>query len=159
MDLQIIKAGVNQKEIIKNMMQFYFYDFSQFVEAHVGETGLFGEYPYLDYYWTEENVRFPYLVKLNDKNAGFVFVRFIQSEHKNYFSIAEFFIMKKYRMTGLGRQVAESIFDLHRGQWEVFQLEQNTPAQAFWNKVIDRYTKGQFTERFEEGRRIQEFVN
>jgi len=65
--------------------------------------------------------------------------------------------MRKYRKEGIGKAVAEQIFDLHRGQWEVYQKESNKPAQLFWNRIIDEYTKGQFKERFENGKRIQDF--
>jgi len=94
---------------------------------------------------------------MDEKYIGFVLVRFIESATRNYFSIAEFFIMKKYRRKGIGQAVAEQIFDLHVGQWEVYQKESNEPAQVFWNRVIDRYKKGQFKERFENGRRIHDF--
>lgn len=73
-------------------------------------------------------------------------VKFIESEERNYFSIAEFFIMRKYRMEGIGKAVAEQIFNLHKGKWEVHQKESNRPAQVFWNKTIDGYTRGHFTE-------------
>ncbi len=67
--------------------------------------------------------------------------------------------MKKYRREGIGKAIAIQIFDLHKGQWEVFQKESNKPAQLFWNKVISEYTKGNFTERFEDGRFIQDFIS
>jgi predicted acetyltransferase len=72
--------------------------------------------------------------------------------------MSEFFVMKKYRRKGLGKAAAEQIFHLHRGQWEVFQKESNKPAQAFWRKIIDEYTRGQFTDRSEGGRRVQDFT-
>ncbi|WP_327205186.1 hypothetical protein [Paenibacillus sp. Soil522] len=50
--------------------------------------------------------------------------------------------MKKYRKEGIGKAVAKQIFNLHKGQWEVYQLESNKPAQIFWNKTIDEYTQG-----------------
>ncbi|CAK7026279.1 GNAT family N-acetyltransferase [Tissierella sp. P1] len=159
MEFQIIKASKEYKNIVGNLMQFYFYDFSEFVKCDVEDNGLYRAYEYLDDYWNEENHRFPYLVKQDGKYIGFVLVRLIESEEENYFSIAEFFIMKKYRRKGIGQAVANKIFDLHRGQWEVFQIETNKPAQAFWHKTIDEYTKGQFKERSENGKKVQEFVN
>jgi predicted acetyltransferase len=48
---------------------------------------------------------------------------------------------------------------LHKGQWEVYQKENNKPAQVFWNKTISGYKKGQFKDRSENGRRIQTFEN
>ncbi|MEJ7679877.1 MAG: hypothetical protein WKG06_18870 [Segetibacter sp.] len=88
---------------------------------------------------------------------GFVLVRFIESAERIYFSIAEFFIMKKYRQEGIGKAAAGQIFNMHKGLWEVYQMESNKPAQMFWKKVIDEYTKGQFEERFENGRRNTKF--
>jgi predicted acetyltransferase len=86
-------------------------------------------------------------------------VRRIKTEERNYFSIAEFFILRKYRLQGIGKAVAVEIFNLHRGEWEVYQKESNKPAQLFWNKTIKEYTKGQFSERFDNGRFIQNFEN
>lgn len=159
MEFQIIKASKEYKDVLRNLMQFYFYDFSEFIKCDVEDNGLYKSYEYLDEYWKDENHRFPYLVKQDGEYIGFVLVRVIESEDGNYFSIAEFFIMKKYRRNGIGQAVAKEIFDLHRGQWEVFQIEPNKPAQAFWYKAINEYTKGEFSERVEGGGRIQEFTN
>ncbi|WP_196121225.1 GNAT family N-acetyltransferase [Anaerobacillus alkaliphilus] len=156
MDVIIRKASLAEKEIVKNLMQYYFYDFSEFVEAHLEEDGRFGEYPNLDHYWIEQT-KFPYLVEIDGRYAGFSLVRLIEEEEKGYYSIAEFFIMKKYRRFGIGKQVATEMFHLHRGNWEVFQLEKNQPAQHFWRNVIDKYTKGKYTERYENGRYTQVF--
>ena len=138
-------------------MQFYMYDFSEYTGSDLESNGLFGEYANLDDYWKENGQRFPYIIKMDERYIGFVFVRIIDMEEKNYFSMAEFFIMRKYRRKGFGREVAEQVFDLHRGQWEVYQMETNTAAQAFWKRVILEYTKGQVSERKENGRIVQCF--
>lgn len=158
MNYEIIEASLDNQETLTNLLQFYIYDFSEFIEAHVGENGRFGDYPLSDY-WTEDN-HFPYLIRLNGNYAGFVLVKWIKTEMKSYYSIAEFFIMKKYRRTGLGKSVAKDIFRLHKGDWEVFQMKINEPAQLFWRNVIKEYTDGQFTERTEGEKRItQVFVS
>ncbi len=134
------------------------YDFSEFVDLDVEGDGLFSAYKNLDDYWTDEN-KFPYIIQQDEKYIGFVLVRWIEENKPGHFSIAEFFVMKKYRRTGIGKATANQIFDLHKGTWEVFQKESNKPAQLFWNKVIDAYTKGNFVERFEDRKIIQEFVS
>ena len=159
MQAQLKKASVENETIIKNLMQFYMYDFSEFVDIDAQEDGLFAAYKYLYEYWKENNNRFPYIIQKDRKHVGFVLVRFIGSAERKYFSVAEFFVMKKYRRSGIGRTIAHHLFDLHKGNWEVFQRESNTPAQLFWNKVIDEYTKGNFTERFEDGMRNAGFPN
>jgi len=159
MNYELIRASEDYKDIIQNLFQFYNYDFSEFIRCDVEEDGLYGTYPYLEDYWREVNHRFPYVIKQNGKYVGFVLVRFIESKECDYFSIAEFFIMKKYRKEGIGKAVAKQIFNLHKGQWEVYQLESNKPAQIFWNKTIDEYTQGNFKERVENNRKIQDFVS
>lgn len=156
MEFQLIKAKLEHKEALENLMQYYIYDFSEFIKCDVEEDGRYKPYP-LEDYWREDNHRVPYIIKQNDKYVGFVLVRFIESDEYNYFSIAEFFILKKYRREGIGKTVAARIFDLHKGKWEVLQMEANKAAQVFWAKVIDEYTKGNFLERIESGRRIQSF--
>ena len=155
MNHELIYAFKDYKDVIKNLMQFYIYDFSEYVDYDVEEDGLFKPYPNLEEYWREAD-KFPYVIKKDEKYAGFVLVKTMKSE-KHYYSIAEFFIMKKYRRTGIGKAAARQIFNLHKGQWEVHQRENNKPAQEFWNKVISEYTNGEFLDRFENGRRIQDF--
>jgi len=145
--------------ILNNLMQFYFYDFSEFIDCDVEDNGLYGEYPYLDDYWISVENRFPYFLKVDGKNVGFVLVRYIDSIDISYFSITEFFIMKKYRRLGLGKHAAKIVFDMHRGRWEVSQLGRNFPAQQFWNNVITEYTSGRFSNRTDSGKYIQEFFN
>jgi predicted acetyltransferase len=158
MSYEIIKANLDNKETLTNLLQFYIYDFSEFIEAHVGENGRFDDYPLNDY-WIEENY-FPYLIKVNGNYAGFVLVKWIEAETKSFFSISEFFIMKTYRRAGVGKSVAKDIFRLHKGNWEVFQMAKNELAQSFWRNVIKEYTCGQFTEKLENGKRVtQEFVS
>lgn len=150
---EIKKATVDEKEILHNLLQFYMYDFSEFMDLHIEANGKYGEYP-LEPYWTEAT-RFPYFIRQHGKVVGFALVKW-EAEH---FSIAEFFIMKKYRRAGLGKQVAQEIFHMHKGPWEVYQIEANKPAQHFWVKTIDEYTKGHFTMRNEKGKWIQSFVS
>ena len=159
MNIMLIGASSEYKNVIKNLMQFYVYDFSIYIGCDVERDGLYAEYADLDDYWREPNHRFPYMIIKEKKYLGFVLVRFIESAERAYFSIAEFFILNKYRRQGIGKMIALQIFNLHRGQWEVFQKESNKPAQAFWSTVINEYTGGKFTERFENGRRIQDFEN
>ena len=106
MNIHLIKASAEHHQVIVNLMQFYMYDFSIFTGSDVGQNGLFGNYPYLEEYWKEENQRFPYVIQKEGTYIGFVLVRFISIEGMNYFSIAEFFVMRKYRLKGFGRIVA-----------------------------------------------------
>ncbi|MEX1030705.1 MAG: GNAT family N-acetyltransferase [Paenibacillaceae bacterium] len=154
--IELHVAEGEEKDILKNLIQFYDYDFSEFTDEDVLEKGNYSEYPFIDLYW-EESSRVPYLIRVEGSLAGFVLVRTVEEANYIYYSIAEFFVMKKYRRSGIGKQVAETVFNKHRGQWEVYQLERNRPAQTFWVKVISEYTNGNYSERNEQGKRIQSF--
>ncbi len=159
MNHKLIPASIAHRAVVQNLLQFYMYDFSEYTNADVEEDGLFAVYPHLDKYWMDTAHRFPYLIMKEENYIGFVLVRLIGTDGGAYFSIAEFFVMKKYRQQGIGNAVAKSIFDLHKGQWEVFQMQVNTPAQKFWTNVIAEYTNGKFTQHTENGRIIQRFEN
>jgi predicted acetyltransferase len=60
--------------------------------------------------------------------------------------MGEFFVLRKYRRSGLGRQLASGLFERFAGTWEVRELPSNTAAQTFWRRIIDDYTHGAFTE-------------
>jgi predicted acetyltransferase len=145
--IAIAKANMDDKPIIRNLLQLYLYDFSEFDMEDVDDHGLYEYYLYLDHYWTEEG-RYPFLIRVEDNLAGFVFVRQvgITGSGENIYSIAEFFVMKKYRRTGVGKQVAHRLFDMFSGIWKVGQIEGNHPAQVFWRKNISEYTKNDFDE-------------
>ena len=61
-------------------------------------------------------------------------------------SIAEFFVTRKYRGSGVGGAVARTLFEQFPGDWEVAQDRMNAPAQRFWRSVIAAYTGGRFSE-------------
>jgi predicted acetyltransferase len=158
MNFKLIKASREYISVMENLIQFYIYDFSEFVELDVKEDGLFEPYSGLTEYWEEGSERFLYFIKEEEKYVGFVLVRHISLSDRNYFSMAEFFVMRKYRRKGIGRSMAEQVFNLHEGQWEIYQKESNRPAQDFWKKIISEYTNGDFKERIENGKKIQEFL-
>lgn len=155
-DFGLVPATEEHKVIIENLMQYYIYDFSEYIDCEVDDNGLFAPYPYLNHYWTEPTFRFPYLIHQQQKNVGFALVR-INTEMDNRYSIAEFFILKKYRRAGIGCAVALELFSKYKGNWEVHERENNIPAQLFWIKAIGMFTNGNFTDLFENGRRIQLF--
>lgn len=145
-NIEIIEAWTQDKPILSNLIELYLYDFSELMGWDVGDDGRFGDDD-LKGCWTEP-WRHPFLVKVDDKLAGFAIAdrRSYLSGDKNTMDMGEFFILRKYRRQGIGYLVARHIFDLFPGKWEVRQLAQNTDAQAFWRKVITRYTNSQFEE-------------
>ncbi|MCL2407002.1 MAG: GNAT family N-acetyltransferase [Defluviitaleaceae bacterium] len=144
MNIEIITAAKSHKPVLRQLIELYEYDFTEFEDNDVDEHGFFG-YRYLDHYWTDEH-RHPYLVKVDGKYAGFVLVNkhCYYTNDENTHTIAEFFIMRKYRRTGVGSIAARFVFDLFPGMWEVRVMSENKPALPFWRKVINEYTNGKY---------------
>ena len=146
MKIEVLPASVNDKSLIQRMMELYQYDFTEFEDNDLDSHGYFG-YPYLDHYWSESG-RHPFLVRVDEKLAGFVLVNRHAYIPGNECSIAEFFILRKYRRRGVGKTVAFYIFNQFQGKWEIQELESNIPAQTFWRKVIGEYTQGLYHETY-----------
>jgi predicted acetyltransferase len=143
-EIRVEPMLVEQKSVLVQLMELYNYDFSLYSDDDINEYGYFG-YSRIDDYWNEDG-RYPYLIRVNEKIAGFVLVRSCCefNEMTNPHNIAEFFIMQKYRRQGAGKFASMKVFDMHKGGWEVSQWSKNVPAQKFWRAVIDEYTNGQF---------------
>jgi predicted acetyltransferase len=150
MNIKVLPASLSDKPLIQRMMEFYQYDFSEFTNTDLDEHGCFG-YSYLDHYWVESN-RYPFIVKVDNQLAGFALVNQSTNFPGSKYSLAEFFILRKYRNQGVGRQVAFHILNLFDGRWEIYQAHTNLTAKKFWSSVLDAYTKGNYTEvSMEEG--------
>ena len=54
MDIKIELVKKEEKEILRNLMEKYRYEFSQYDNLDTNNFGLYG-YDYFDYYWTENN--------------------------------------------------------------------------------------------------------
>lgn len=145
-DIQVSPASATERPVLRQLLELYQYDFSEFDGSDLSPLGLY-DYPYLDHYWSEPE-RSPFLVRVNGSLAGFVLVARYNylSGLKDTWVMAEFFVLRKYRRQGIGEQVARFIFDQFPGDWQVGQIIENTPATLFWRKVIARYTQDNFQE-------------
>jgi predicted acetyltransferase len=144
MDVQLVPVELEHKSVLRQLLELYAYDFSEYDDADVNEHGLYG-YKYLDHYWTEPD-RHPFFIVVDGHLAGLVLVysaRYVVQE-PGAKSIAEFFVMRKYRRKGVGRAAATQAFAMFPGQWEVLQYGGNAPSYRFWEKVIDAYTGGRY---------------
>lgn len=137
-----------QLETLHHLMQLYLYDFTEFLDIQLEEDGRFRPYPDLQKYVQEPAGKHrSYLFRSMGHIAGFALVDVDQLTPDGEHYLAEFFVLKRYRRQGIGREAAFALFDLHPGRWSVSQLVNNIPAQSFWRQVIDEYTGGSYSER------------
>ena len=144
MKIELVEVEETEKSVLRQLMELYAYDFSEFDQADVNEHGYYG-YSYFDCYWTED-ARHPFFIKVDGELAGFVLISDYCYVLKDAGarSVSEFFVMRKYRRKGVGQFVACQVFDKFPGKWEVIQHEDNEPSKVFWGKVIGEYTTEDF---------------
>lgn len=135
---------------IDNLTQLYLHDLSAFGLWPVGDDGRFA-YPYMPRYWSEEGKsegRAPFIFFAEGELAGFA----LGNSHSRLGhtapvnSVAEFFVLRRWRGQGVGGAAARALFDRIAGPWEVAQLRRNAPARRFWLYVIADYTQQRFAE-------------
>ena len=139
--IELIQVAASEKSSLRQLMQLYLYDFSEYDLEDVNKHGYY-DYPYLDHYWTEAG-RHPFFIKVDNQLAGFVLVRKLPAiqEAADVMAIAEFFVMRKYRRLGVGKIAALMVFDKFPGRWEVNQQGTNEPSKRFWENVIAEYSQ------------------
>lgn len=134
-----------QKSILRQLIELYEYDFTEYNGRDIGPLGLFG-YRYLDHYWTEEG-RNAYFIRCDGALAGFVLINrhcYVSKDPDTRF-LAEFFVMRKYRRQGVGRKAARLAVLTHPGPWELTVHPANPNAFGFWSNVVEELSGGNYT--------------
>jgi predicted acetyltransferase len=146
MQITLPSAAALDKLALANLMQLYYYDLSEVNGADVDGTGRFDSLR-LDMYWTEADYH-PFLICIDDRLAGFALVNRLSRLHNPFdgHSVADFFVMRRYRRQGVGRTAAMMLFDRFPGAWEVSSSADNVPGHVFWRGVVDHYTGGHYAE-------------
>lgn len=142
MQIEVIQATPEQKPILANLLELYAYEFTEFCDFDIGDDGFYG-YEHLPLYWTEDT-RFPYLIFVDKKVAGFVLVQKGSpiSDDTSVWDISEFFVMKKYKRHGVGTEAALKVWEQFKGPWQIRVLVSNAIACPFWLKAIKRFISG-----------------
>ena len=145
--IHLVSVTKENKHILQNLYQFYYYDFSQYTKEELNNDGLYDVS--MEYYWEDDRWN-PYFIYSDDKIVGFLIILF-----ENYdvapdptHVIYDFMILNKYRRNGFGKEAAMKAFDLFKANWAVAQMRSNEAAILFWRNVIADYTNGTFTELY-----------
>ena len=133
--------------LLSNLLELYLHDLSEAFPMEVGADGRFGYEP-LALYWTQEERRFPFLIRSGSRVAGFALAArgSPATDDPADLDVAEFFVLRQYRRCGVGREAAFLLWNRLEGRWVVRVSEGNHRALPFWPAVIREYTGGAFSE-------------
>lgn len=138
------------RSTLSNLLQLYLHELAPVAPGGWNPIGSDGRYAYawLDHYGTDPD-RDAFLLEIDGDLGGFVLVNqhCVVEDWTPAHSIAEFFVLPRYRHRGVGKRAAHAAFDRFPGRWQVAQDDPNETAQAFWRATIDAYTGGSFETR------------
>lgn len=156
-ELHVVTPADHQ--VLKNLLEYYLYEFSGYRDdIELNKQGYFGFQGY-EQFLSEPFTTF--FITVHENLAGFAIVeeKFSTNRDRCY-CIREFFVVRKYRRRGIGKQVAWEIFNQFRGVWDICQIKANVRAQTFWRSIVSEYTNGDYTEIIDEnGKVYQIFYN
>jgi predicted acetyltransferase len=148
--LEIVAATRDDIPLLRNLFQFYVYDFSELWagedRGHLDADGRFGDYDLAPFF--EKPDWRAFLFRLAGAPVGFGLINDEANSgmHTDH-SMAEFFVVRKHRASGVGRQAAERLFKGSPGKWEAAVSRKNIGALAFWRRVVaDSAKPGSVTE-------------
>jgi predicted acetyltransferase len=112
--------------VLGNLLELYVHDLSDVFPIELGPEGRFG-YDKLPLYWAEPAVRHAFLIKHGGHLAGFAFATrgSPASENPEDLDVAEFFVLRGHRRSGVGRRAAMALWDAVPGHWVVRVSEAN----------------------------------
>jgi predicted acetyltransferase len=136
-------ATQSDAAVLSNLLELYSHDLSDVFALEPGADGRFG-YEKLPLYWSEPENRFPFLIRSGTRLAGFALVTrgSPASDDPNDFDIAEFFVLRRPRHSGVGRRAAFLLWNRFVTRWIVRVTEGNPEGLRFWASVIGEYTSG-----------------
>jgi predicted acetyltransferase len=145
-------ALLRDTAVLANLLELYSHDLSDVFALEPGADGLFG-YKKLPLYWSEPENRFPFLIRAGPGLAGFALVTrgSPASDDPNDFDIAEFFVLRRYRRSGVGRRAAFLLWNRFAARWIVRVSEGNQKGLRFWANVIAEYTSDTAVETTRSG--------
>jgi predicted acetyltransferase len=140
----IRKIGPESDRLLRNLLQHYIHDMSEWFEI---DTGPDGSYSY-DTSLIWENGYGAYLATVGDSNAGFALIGSAAEwiGETGGHEVHEFFVLRRFRRSGIGQKMAALLWDQLPGEWLVRVLESNVPALLFWRTIIAVYTRGTYEE-------------
>ena len=121
---------------VENLLQFYFYELSQWYPIRFGEDGRYpigSKADYLDAPGTHA-----WLILVDDELAGLAVVDDELADTRRDVNLGYFFVARRFRGRGVGAAAFSGLLARYPGAWELYYLARNEAAAAFWPKAFER---------------------
>ena len=146
------RATPDMAPLLENLLTLYIHELSGVFGIDIGADGRF-QYDKLPLYWSETETRQAFLIRAGGRVAGFALVTrgSPATTDPQDLDVAEFFVLRRFRRTGVGQRAAALLWNALPGSWVVRVSEGNTPALAFWKNALQSYAPLGFSETRRQG--------
>jgi putative acetyltransferase len=134
---------------LRNVYPLYLHDLSEFAPGEYELTADGRWEPDHLPYWLEKPFCHALVVLEDARPVGFAFVGespFPFMSPGVRFRLAEFFVLRARRRSGLASGAARAVFERFRGPFELGVLPRNAPALAFWRGMLPAVSQARVRE-------------
>jgi len=143
--LSVVRAEPGQDPILRNLFEFYLHDMAEWFRFDQLPDGRYTHST--DPYWEAGHDN--YLLYAQDLPIGFGLIgpadQWLPGAGAR--DMDEFFVVRRHRRAGIGREFAEDLWRRFPGQWLVRVFQPNRPALPFWRGAVAGFTGGRFEEQ------------
>jgi predicted acetyltransferase len=152
-DVTLVRVSADDAPALTALLDRYLAELAPLFDLLPGPDGGF-EYPYLDLYWRQPDLRFAYLIREGEELAGFALAMrgSPATSDPEALDVAEFFVLPSFRRGGVGRRAASLLWDQQPGHWVVRVADGNDGAESFWRGVVAAYAGDRVRESVYQGR-------
>lgn len=144
----VVQASREQDPVLRNLFEFYLHDLAEWFRFDQLPDGRYTQST--NQYWREGHD--VYFLYAEDIPVGFGLIGPAEEwlPGLEAYDMEEFFVARRHRRTGIGKEFAGSLWQSHPGDWLVRVFQPNQPALPFWRNVISDFTDGSFSEETRE---------
>lgn len=137
MEVTLKRIDVESRYVLENLFPYYVYDMSEFMGWNPDSNGLYTfSSAALNPYWHDSS-HVPYFIYAEKLLAGFALIRKYPAD-LDIFDIEQFYILRKFKGQGVGKEAFMEALAHHPGKWQVRVLKENKGALRFWLSAISK---------------------
>jgi predicted acetyltransferase len=147
-----VEVDRTHRAVLENLGQLYRHDLSEAYRHLPNPDGTFNNRRLDRFLAGVDQAHRAFLIEVEGRLGGFAMTTLASDGGT---SIADFFVVRALRRTGVGREAASQVIAMFPGRWSIGFQSYNPGAQRFWSQVArdavgDRW--GLYDDPPEEGR-------
>ena len=145
-DFVVRRVDRSHDATLSNLFEHYLHDMAEWFQFDYGPQGRYG----MDMatYWDNGRGVEAWIAYAGEIPIGFALVQSAQTfiGDADAKDMDEFFVVRRYRRSGVGREFARYVWNAYPGRWLVRVFQGNVPAVPFWRGAIAEYTEHRYRE-------------